>query len=183
MLAGASFFGKLNSSGKYKGETPEQRMYEGNITYSFTQGHGGSLFYPGITPQKWQDSTLNNLVAIDRAGMTVHSAAFPQFPAPTVHKMAMLMRNSVELYYKINSRPGCVKPNSKNFNFQAFIDDGSCDGLATNLSFGGVYQQCTKLTPDADLICNNHTQANPDTGAYSCRDPFKAILLQSELQE
>lgn len=182
-----SFFGKLNANGKYTGETTEDRTYEGNITYSFTQSHGGSLFYPGITLQKWQESTLNNLVPIDRAGMPLHfflnRAAFPQFPEPTVQKMAMLVCKAIKLYYKINSRPGCVKPDSKNFNFQANIDDGSCEGLATNLSFGGVYQQCTKLTEDADAICNVHSQANPDTGAYSCREPFKSILLQSELQE
>ncbi|XP_076126274.1 macrophage-expressed gene 1 protein-like isoform X1 [Alosa pseudoharengus] len=186
-LAGASFFSKLNIDGKSTGETAEARMYEGNITYSFTQGHGGALFYPGITLQKWQESTLNNLVAIDRAGMPLHfflnRAAFPHLPEPTVFKMATLVRQAAERYYKINSRPGCVKPDSKNFNFQANIDDGSCDGLATNLSFGGVYQQCSKLTPDADPICNDHAQANPDTGDYSCRESFRSILLQSEVQE
>ncbi|XP_051759824.1 macrophage-expressed gene 1 protein-like [Ctenopharyngodon idella] len=50
-------------------ETSETSSYQGNVTYSFTQSHGGALFYPGITLQKWQESTLNNLVAIDRSGL------------------------------------------------------------------------------------------------------------------
>lgn len=185
--ASANFFSKLNLSVGPKEATAEQRLYKASTTYSFTQTHGGALFYPGITLEEWQKSTLNNLVAIDRAGVPLHfflsRASFPHLPEPTVNRMAMFVSQAVERYYKINSRPGCVKPVSKNFNFQANVDDGSCDGPATKHSFGGVYQQCTTLTPDADPICQNHAQKNPDTGAYSCREPFKSIYLQSEVLE
>ncbi|XP_062382902.1 macrophage-expressed gene 1 protein-like [Sardina pilchardus] len=165
-------------------ETSETRSYEGNVTYSLTQSHGGASFYPGITLQKWQESTLNNLVAIDRAGLPLQyflsRAAFPNLPEPTVHKLATSVRKAIERYYAVNTRPGCVQQESQNFNFQANVDDGSCEGAATNLSFGGVYQQCTKLTQDADPICDALTQKNPNTGNYTCREPFTPTLLQSQ---
>ena len=187
--AAKNFFNKVsfNIDGKGSHETSETRSYEGNLTYSLTLSHGGALFYPGITLQKLQESTLNNLVAIDRAGMPLHyfltKAAFPDLPEPTIRKLATSVRQAVERYYSINTRPGCVKPDSQNFNFQANVDDSSCEGPATNLSFGGVYQQCTKLTPDADSICDAQAQKNPGTGNYSCPEPFTPTLLRSQVVE
>ncbi|XP_041956212.1 macrophage-expressed gene 1 protein-like [Alosa sapidissima] len=184
--AGFNFFNKVsfNIGSKDSYETSETRSYEGNVTYSLTQSHGGTLFYPGITLQKWQESTLNNLVAIDRAGMPLHyflsKAAFPDLPEPTVRKLAISVHKAIDRYYNINMRPGCVQQDSQNFNFQANVDDGSCEGAATNLSFGGVYQQCTQLTQDAGPICDAQAQKNPDTGDYTCREPFTPTFLQSQ---
>ncbi|XP_063050287.1 macrophage-expressed gene 1 protein-like [Engraulis encrasicolus] len=184
--AGLNFFNKVSfdiGSESVK-ETTETRGYAGNVTYSLTLSHGGASFYPGITLQKWQESTLNNLVAIDRTGLPIHyvlsKAAFPDLPEPTVRKLALSVRQAAQRYYIINTRPGCVKPESQNFNFQANVDDGSCEGAATNLSFGGVYQRCTQLTADARSICDAQDQKNPETGDYSCRDPYQATLLQSQ---
>lgn len=187
--AGLNFFNKVsfNIGSKDSHETSETRSYEGNVTYSLTLSHGGALFYPGITLQKWQESTLNNLVAIDRSGMPLHyflsKAVFPDLPEPTVRKLASSVRQAIDRYYTINTRPGCVMQDSQNFNFQANVDDGSCDGPATNLSFGGVYQQCAKLTEDADPICDAQAQKNLDTGDYTCGAPFTPTLLRSQIVE
>ncbi|XP_036434335.1 macrophage-expressed gene 1 protein-like [Colossoma macropomum] len=187
--AGANFFDKVkfDIGGKESQETSETRSYQGNITYSITLSHGGDLFYPGITLQKWQASTLNNLVAIDRSGLPLHyflnPSVFPDLPLPTVNKLALFVSQAIERYYKINTHPGCVKPDSKNFNFQANVDDNSCEGPSTNLSFGGVYQQCTPLTSDGDAICQELAEKNPATGSYSCQQPYTATLLRSETQE
>ncbi|KAI4885679.1 hypothetical protein NFI96_029497, partial [Prochilodus magdalenae] len=88
---------------------------------------------------------------------------------------------AIERYYKINTRPGCVKPDFKNFNFQANVDD-SCEGPSTNLSFGGVYMQCTPLL-DGDAICQELAVKNPATGSFSCQQSYTATLLLSETQE
>ncbi|KAI4895129.1 hypothetical protein NFI96_030607 [Prochilodus magdalenae] len=187
--AGANFFEKVkfDIGDKTTQETSETQSYQGNITYSITLSHGGALFYPGITLQKWQESTLNNLVAIDRSGLPLHyflnPLVFPDLPVPTVNKLALSVQRAIERYYKINTHPGCVKPDSKNFNFQANVDDDSCEGPSTNLSFGGVYQQCTALTSDGDAICQELTVKNPATGSFSCQQPFTATLLRSETQE
>ncbi|XP_046904058.1 macrophage-expressed gene 1 protein-like [Hypomesus transpacificus] len=187
--AGINFFNKVNFniSSKDAHETSETKGYQDNVTYSIVQSHGGVPFYPGITLQKWQESTSNNLVAIDLSGLPLHHFinhnTFPDLPCPTVDKLALSVSHAIRRYYAINTHPGCVKANSKNFNFQANVDDGSCVGPATNISFGGVFQQCTKLTPDADPICQAWDQKNPDTGNYSCRPPYQPTLLRSEVRE
>ncbi|XP_063050286.1 macrophage-expressed gene 1 protein-like [Engraulis encrasicolus] len=183
--AGMKFFEKLkfDIGTNVTFETSDTRTYTENVTYSVTLSHGGALFYPGITLRKWQDSTLNNLVAIDRRGLPIHyvlnKAVLPNLPEPSVRKLALSVQKAARRYYTVNRRPGCVKPDSKNFDFQANVDDGSCEGPAVNMSFGGVYQHCTELTSDAGPICDAQSQKNPDTGNYSCRAPFRATLLQS----
>ncbi|KAI4885677.1 hypothetical protein NFI96_029495, partial [Prochilodus magdalenae] len=187
--AGASFFKKVkfDIGGTTSQETSEMLNYESNITYSLTLSQGGALFYPGITLEKWQESTLNNLVAIDRSGLPLHyflsPSVFPDLPVPTVNKLALSVQRAIERYYKINTRPGCVKPDSKNFNFQANVDDDSCEGPSTNLSFGGVYQQCTPLTSEGNDICQELAVKNPATRPVSCQQPYTATLLLSERQE
>ncbi|KAK3540630.1 hypothetical protein QTP70_034374 [Hemibagrus guttatus] len=192
--AGASFFNKINFNigSKESHETSETREYQSNITYSITLSHGGALFYPGITLQKWQESTLNNLIAIDRSGLPLHfflnPSTFPDLPRPTVNKLALSVRMAIDRYYKINTHPGCVNPDSKNFNFQANVDDASCEGPSTNFSFGGVYQTCTPLRDgffmsEANDICQKLAVKNPATGSDSCQQPYTATLLRSEVQE
>ncbi|XP_031437773.1 macrophage-expressed gene 1 protein-like [Clupea harengus] len=184
--AGLSFFKVLKFDMDTK-ESQETLSYKTHLAHSLTQSHGGTSFYPGITLKTWQESTLNNLVAIDRAGLPLHyilnSATLPDLPETTVEKVAQSVRQAIELYYDVNKRPGCVNISSPNFNFQANVDDNSCVGPATNLRFGGVYQKCTKLTQDADAICAVQEQKNPDTGAFSCREPYFPTLLQSVLIE
>ncbi|XP_072243874.1 macrophage expressed 1, tandem duplicate 1 [Leuresthes tenuis] len=188
-LAGFNFFDKLKfdiSSQNTKQSTSLQ-TYQSNIQYSLIQSHGGIPFYPGITLQKWQESTRNNLVAIDRSGFPLHYFininTFPDLPSPTVGKVARTVSQAIERYYKVNTRPGCVDVSSKNFNFQANVDDNSCEGPATNLSFGGVYQKCEKVTPDADPICDALAQKNLNTGDFSCRVPYTPTLLRSEVRQ
>uniref|UniRef100_A0A673K1E5 Macrophage-expressed gene 1 protein n=1 Tax=Sinocyclocheilus rhinocerous TaxID=307959 RepID=A0A673K1E5_9TELE len=185
--AGLNFFDKLkfDISSKESQESSEIRGYQSNVAYSLMQSHGGALFYPGITLQKWEESTLNNLVAIDRSGLPIHyflnPTTFPDLPVPTVNKMASSVRQAAEQYYEVNKRPGCVNPDSQNFNFQANIDDASCEGPITNLSFGGIYQTCVSLKLDGNVICGETAQKNPATGDYSCPPYYYPTLLHSEI--
>ncbi|CAI5650061.1 unnamed protein product [Oreochromis niloticus] len=187
--AGLNFFDKLkfDISSQSAQQSSSLQTYQSNITYSLIQSHGGAPFYPGITLQKWQESTRNNLVAIDRSGFPLHyfinTNTLTDLPHPTIGKVALTISRAIERYYKINTRPGCVDVNSKNFNFQANKDDNSCEGPATNLSFGGVYQECVKLSSDADPLCDALAQKNPDTGGFSCRPPYSPTLLRSEVRQ
>lgn len=188
--AGLNFFDKLkfDISSQSTQQSSSLQAYQSNIRYSLIKSYGGGTpFYPGITLQKWQESTRNNLVAIDRSGFPLHyfinSNTMSDLPQPTVSKVAHSVSQAIERYYKINMRPGCVDINSKNFNFQANVDDASCEGPATNLSFGGVYQVCVPLTSDAGPLCDALAQKNPDTGAFSCRSPYSSTLLRSEVRQ
>lgn len=187
--AGFNFFDKLkfDISSKDSQSSSTLQTYQNNIQYSLMQSHGGIPFYPGITLQKWQENTMNNLVAIDRSGFPLHYFininTIPDLPQPTVSKVSLAVSQAIERYYKINMRPGCVDVNSKNFNFQANVDDSSCEGPATNLSFGGVYQECVQLSLDAGPLCDALAQKNPETGAFSCRPPYTPTLLRSEVRQ
>ncbi|XP_005722438.1 macrophage-expressed gene 1 protein-like [Pundamilia nyererei] len=129
--AGLNFFDKLkfDISSQSAQQSSSLQTYQSNIQYSLIQSHGGTTFYPGITLQKWQESTRNNLVAIDRSGFPLHyfinTNTLTDLPHPTIRKVALKVSQAVERYYKINTRPGCVDVNSKNFNFQANMDDNS----------------------------------------------------------
>lgn len=188
--AGFNFFDKLkfDISSQMTQQSAALQTYQSNIQYSLIQSHGGGTpFYPGITLQKWQESTRNNLVAIDRSGFPLHflinTNTLADLPQPTVGKVALRVSQAIERYYKVNTRPGCVDVNSKNFNFQANVNDNSCDGPATNLSFGGIYQECIKLSPDAGPLCDALAQKNPGTGDFSCRSPYLPTLLRSEVRQ
>ncbi|XP_068461492.1 macrophage expressed 1, tandem duplicate 1 [Clinocottus analis] len=188
--AGLNFFDKIkfDISSETTQKTSSLQGYQSNIQYSIIQSHGGGTpFYPGITLQKWQESTKNNLVAIDRSGFPLHYFlninTLPDLPPPTVSKVALAVAQAVERYYLINTRPGCVDVTSVNFNFQANVDDNSCKGPETNISFGGVYQACTHLSSDAGPLCDALAQKNLDTGDFSCRSPYSATLLRSEVRQ
>ncbi|XP_059193691.1 macrophage-expressed gene 1 protein-like [Centropristis striata] len=187
--AGFNFFAKLkfDISIPNTQQSSSLQTYQSNIKYWFIQSHGGTPFYPGIPLQKWQENIRNNLVAIDRSGFPLHNfintKTFPDLPPPTVGKVALAVSQAAERYYKVNTRPGCVDISSKNFNFQANIDDASCEGPATNLNFGGVYQQCVPLSTDAGPLCEALAQKNPDTGNFTCRSPYSATLLRSEVRQ
>ncbi|KAG7276139.1 hypothetical protein CRUP_011815, partial [Coryphaenoides rupestris] len=189
ILAGLNFFDKLkfDISSKDTTQSSALQTYQSNIHYSLTQSHGGIPFYPGMTLQKWQESTRNNLVAIDRSGLPlqyfINTKTFPDMPQPTVGKVALSVSQAIERYYTVNTLRGCVDVSSKNYNFQANVDDKSCQGPATNLSFGGVFQQCIELTADANPLCQTLAQKNPDTGDYSCRSPYIPTLLRSEVRQ
>lgn len=188
--AGLNFFDKLkfDISSRDSQQSSTLQGYQSNIKYSIIQSHGGGVpFYPGMTLQKWQESTRNNLVAIDRWGLPlqyfIKPRTFPDLPQPTVAKLSRSVRRAIERYYKVNTRPGCVDVNSQNFNFQANVDDKSCEGPATNLSFGGVYQSCVPISSDAGPLCDALAQKNPSTGDFSCRAPYAPTLLRSETRQ
>ncbi|XP_041643362.1 macrophage-expressed gene 1 protein-like [Cheilinus undulatus] len=187
--AGLNFFDKLkfDISSNSTQQSSSLETYRSKVQYSLIQSHGGIPFYPGITLQKWQESIKNNLVAIDRAGLPLHyfinTNTLPDLPQPTIEKVALSVSQAIERYYKINMRPGCVDINSKNFNFQANVDDSSCEGLANNLNFGGVYQECVPFSADAGPLCAPLAQKNLDTGDSSCSPPYIPTLLRSEVRQ
>ncbi|KAG2464055.1 macrophage-expressed gene 1 protein-like [Polypterus senegalus] len=185
---GMSFFNKINigfDAGVSKvAEDTLSKRYAGNVTHSLVQVYGSIPVYPGITLKTWQEGIFNNLVAIDRSGLPLHGIlnkeTLPDLAALTAEKVSQSVEKAIMMYYTVNQRPGCLKSDSLNFNFQANVDDGSCDGVATNFSFGGVYQVCTPLTSDAYQLCSSLEQKNPLTGSFSCPPTYNSIRLRTE---
>lgn len=94
-----------------------------------------------------------------------------------MYKVYDHVKRAVETYYEHNTHRGCTKDDSPNFCFQANVDDGTCEPVNTNFTFGGVYQTCNKT--GVDNLCNQMSQKNPLTGNYSCPLGYKATVLQS----
>uniref|UniRef100_A0A3Q2PNE0 Macrophage-expressed gene 1 protein n=1 Tax=Fundulus heteroclitus TaxID=8078 RepID=A0A3Q2PNE0_FUNHE len=162
------------------------KTYQSNIQYSLTQSHGGIPFYPGITLQKWQENTRNNLVAIDRSGFpinyVINSNMFPDLPQATVGKVARTVNKVIDCYYKINTRPGCVDIHSANFNFQANVMIIHVRTQPPTL----VSEECThsvQISPQMQIWFAKHwPRKNIATSDFSCRPPYIPTLLRSEVR-
>nr|XP_028593897.1 macrophage-expressed gene 1 protein [Podarcis muralis] len=188
--AGASFRKMLHFdiSTSVATENAFTQQYQDNLTSSRVESIGGVPFYPGITLKTWQESTTNQLVAVDRSGLPlpffITPGNLPGLPTPTVKRLSRTVASAISRYYTFNTYPGCIDPASPNFNFYANMDDGSCEGTMTNFTFGGVYQECAQLEgPDAAALCQDLEQRNPLTGDFSCPEGYDAIKLRSQLLE
>ncbi|XP_061079318.1 macrophage-expressed gene 1 protein-like [Conger conger] len=187
--ASTSFFKVVEFGLDFKSTNKLKNAYDDNTTYSLMLTQGGIPYYPGITLKKWQESISNNLVAQDRSGLPLpfflNRHTLPDMPDPTLLKLANAVSQAILRYYTINTHPGCTKPGSTNYNYQANVDDESCEGLTENLNLGGVFQQCTPLTPDRETqqMCQTLIQNNPQAGAMKCNPPYKQTRLRTEVKE
>lgn len=188
--AGAAFLNVVNFGleDSHASQNAFTKSYLSNRTDSRVQSIGGAPFYPGITLQAWQEGITNRLVAIDRAGLPLHffvnPDTLPDLPGPLVEKLSKTVETAVRRYYTFNTYPGCTDLSSPNFNFQANTDDGSCEGKATNFSFGGVFQECTQLSGhEAVQLCQDLRQKNPLTGALSCPAGYAPVRLLAQPRE
>ncbi|GFO28136.1 macrophage expressed protein 1-like protein [Plakobranchus ocellatus] len=100
-----------------------------------------------------------------------------------------MVKEAVQIYYKMNTYPGCTDRNAVNFSPQANADDGSCRRsgerpAAANdvIRFGGVYQTCNSSDPEADELCSGLRLINPSTGAFSCPIGYETIPLYSNVR-
>lgn len=182
--ASANFFGKVSFGTTFShgsSETDESGFVQ-NRTYSQVFTFGGPPFRPNFTISDWEDGVPDALVAIDRSGDPLHFAitpvTLPELPPVVVQEVYKLVFKSINRYYKINTRHGCTNLISPNFDFQANLDDGSCHAVATNFTFGGIYQTC-QVDPahDTEDLCGATAQENPLTGDYSCPEGYTSVHL------
>ncbi|KAM6160103.1 macrophage-expressed gene 1 protein [Erethizon dorsatum] len=171
----------------YSAEEALIKGYLSNRTNSRVLSIGGVPFHPGITLEVWQQGINNHLVAVDRAGLPLHffikPDMLPELPRPLVKQVSQMVEAAVRRYYDFNTYPGCTDASSPNFNFQANTDDGSCGGKTNNISFGGVYQECTQFSGRDLALCPNLEQKNPLTGNFSCPSGYTPVHLLSQTHE
>ncbi|KAM5247298.1 macrophage-expressed gene 1 protein-like [Ctenodactylus gundi] len=171
----------------YTSQNALTKGYLANRTNSRVQSVGGVPFYPGITLQVWQQGINNHLVAVDRAGLPLHffikPDTLPELPGPLVKKLSKTVEAAVRRYYAFNTHPGCTDASSPNFDFQANTDDGSCRGRMTNFTFGGVYQECDRISGGEADLCQSLEQRNPLTGDFSCPSGYSPVRLLSQIHE
>lgn len=188
--AGASFHNIVNFNINVSIGSGDEftNQYMSNRTNSRVESIGGLPFYPGITLKTWQESITNRLVAVDRSGLPLQffitPVNLPGLPSPTVKKLSKMVESAITRYYTFNTYPGCTNAASPNFNFYANTDDGTCEGTATNFTFGGAYQECVQMEgPDAPVLCQDLEQRNPLTGIFSCPEGYVSVHLKSQQLE
>ena len=185
----ASFLAKFSTTFTDSTTTDDIHVFINSRTNSKIVTLGGPPFTPDFTYDDWKNHIADALVAIDRSGDPLHFAITPatisDLPEVSVRRVADTVYRAIKRYYEVNTRRGCTDPNSPNFEFQANVDDGKCEPLQTNFTFGGIYQTC-RQTDGPENLCEvgapaDHippaNQVNPLTGAYSCPSGYMAVLL------
>ena len=188
--ASADFFGKVSLGASFSNShsVADTTKFLTNRTFSEVVTIGGPPFQSNFTLTDWERGVPDALVAIDRSGdplhFTVTPTSLPELPETTVRQISNIVYRAINRYYKVNTRLGCTDRNSKNFHFQANLDDGSCEPPNTNFTFGGVYQTCM-VDPQlaTENLCtggpNPAQQVNPITGDFSCPENYVAVKLHS----
>ncbi|KAK6993903.1 macrophage-expressed 1 protein [Biomphalaria glabrata] len=187
--ASASFLGIFHSSASYGHKTDDKvsDSYNKSLTHSVIRTLGGPLYRIGnMTLDEWTEGVDKNVVPMDRAGdplyFLVTPQTLPEVTPTTVYEVEKIVRETIELYYEMNTYRGCTKLGSPNFSFSANFDDGSCTARPTNVTFGGVYQTCAvyglKYFKHKNP-CERLTQVNPKTGSYSCPKSYMPVFLQT----
>ena len=188
--ASADFFGKVNleTSFSYQSSETDVNGFRSNRASSKVFTIGGPPFRPNFTVTDWENGVPDALVAIDRSGDPLHFAitpvTLPELPEITVQEVAKTVYKAINRYYKVNTRPGCMNVNAKNFNYQANLDDHTCEPTNTNFTFGGIFQTC-QVDPklNTEDLCNSGpdpaAQLNPLTGDFACPNGYTAVLLHS----
>nr|AMZ02448.1 macrophage expressed protein-like isoform 2 [Littorina littorea] len=188
ILAVASFnfygFLRMSLSTHYSTETSEEFK---STYYSMTKSsrvfsEGGSPVLPGnFTAATWAQSFNKDLVALDRSGNPLYyvitKEALPELSISVLQKVYEGVKQAVETYHLYNRIPGCVDPASPNFSPAANVNDDSCIQPSTNLTFGGMYQQCVPRYASVHEMCRWYNQVNPLTGAYSCPSGYSPVLI------
>ena len=187
--ASANFFNEIsfNSTFSYSTSQNDTKGFLSNRTYSEVYTWGGPPFRPGFTVTDWQNGVPDSMVAIDRSGDPLHyaitPAALPELPESTVYEVSDMVYKAISRYYKVNTRRGCTNVTSPNFDFQANVNDNSCEPQSTNYTFGGIFQTCEYDSFEYEDLCRSGPepveQTNPLTGTTTCGEPYNAVFLHS----
>ena len=186
--AGASFYQyvSVNIESEDSTSTEEMNLYRNHITHSKVTSYGGPSFQPkNFSLNDWVRGIPDTLATTGRSGKPLHfvinTNTLPNLPEITVFEVSKVVEDAIRCYYQGNGRLGCTDRNSINFDFQANVDDNSCDLPTNNFTFGGVYQTCVATAVHTNNLCSYSNdpkyQRNPLTGEYSCPPLYTPIKL------
>ncbi|KAE9547476.1 hypothetical protein FO519_009312 [Halicephalobus sp. NKZ332] len=134
---------------------------------------------------------IDELVAFSNEGIPIDTiittANLPLFSPDRIYILQDIIRNATKEYYERNTIRGCTEMSSPNFNYQANVDDNSCEPSNTTFQFDGVFQKCTPLSKKYIFFyiqtpswrCNGLTQVNPMTKGFTCQENYEPVLISS----
>jgi hypothetical protein len=129
----------------------------------------------------WLMSVPTKPVTIDRSGIPIQNIFtelnFPDVPAATLLKIRQKTEAVIHKYYTVNTYHGCMDPsNPRTFDYNANVNDRSCDDPNNPFSFGGFFQEGETRDGPVNI-------ANPLTGGYSCPKDFEPTMLVKHREE
>ena len=181
---GFLFFFQFHESltASYTSSSETKAELDKGTTSTHILTYGGPMFrFGNYSLTDWENGVRDHTVTIDRSGVPLHSVInsnnVPELPDSTLLAVMDYVYQAVARYYKVNTITGCMNSSSPKFNFQANLDDGSCNEERTTYHFGGIYQTCTTDGPDD--FCSSYRQTNPAlaTEGYTCPPNYTSILL------
>ena len=174
----------VNTKDEFSYAKTSLEKYLNNVLDSDIRTYGGPPMDPeNFTLSKWTTTIGNDLVAIDRNGFpldyVISTTTLPGLSASLVEEIVQNVRKAIFTYYRHNTYPGCTSPDAPNFSKIANLDDGTCHAPFTNLSFGGIYQECVaegNLIGNENL-CENLITKNPQTQTLACPTGYEKVYL------
>ena len=93
----------------------------------------------------------------------INPSNVPELPNILLAKTIQYISDAVITYYKTNTHSGCTDPLSPNFDFQANVEDNSCEVSRQAYTFGGVFQVCENYNGQSFDVCDAKSaqQTNP----------------------
>lgn len=164
----------------------ELEKYMNSVKNSDIRTYGGPPINPDFKLSEWTTTIGNDLVAVDRNGFpldyVITRTTLPELSESLVEEVVQSVRRAILSYFKHNTYPGCTNPEAPNFSKISNIDDGSCHEPFTNLSFGGVYQEChfQGSLLNNENLCDKLAIKNPQTQAFACPEGFEEVPLYNE---
>lgn len=135
-LSYADFFNTKFSYSKedYQNQYAE---YTRNTKSTKVNSHGGQLIdAANLNISNWVESIHSYPTAIDRSGVALPYVITPRhFPDVNQTILAILRREfseAIEQFNAVNIRRGCMNQFAPNFDYNANIDDKSCNATPTN---------------------------------------------------
>lgn len=180
-------FASASTKNEFSYTKAELEKYMNSVKNSDIRTYGGPAINPeNFTLSEWTTTIGNDLVAVDRNGFpldyVITRTTLPELSESLVEEVVQSVRQAISSYYKHNTYPGCTNPEAPNFSKISNIDDGSCHEPFTNLSFGGVYQEChfQGSLIDNENLCDKLAIKNPQTQAFACPEGFQKVPLYNE---
>ncbi|XP_061179323.1 macrophage-expressed gene 1 protein-like [Saccostrea echinata] len=184
--ASVSFFGiaSINTKTQYSHSKTTIEKYMKSIKNSDIRAYGGPPLSPeNFTLSKWTTAIGNDLVAVDRNGFpldyVISTASLPELSESLVEEIVQSVRSAISSYFLHNTYPGCTNPDAPNFSKISNLDDGTCHAPLTNLSFGGVFQECIfkGALINNENLCDKITTKNSQTQDFKCPVEFEKVVL------
>uniref|UniRef100_T1IS04 MACPF domain-containing protein n=1 Tax=Strigamia maritima TaxID=126957 RepID=T1IS04_STRMM len=129
----------------------------------------------------WEEGAkAEYVVAVDKSGdllsSLVTSSNFPNARNTTLTRVRQMFNDAIRDYYERNIHRGCTQPKSNNFEFEANIDDGSCNSV-TSSNYGNLEEIIKRQETEIRLLKQQmvHYESNHSMNIKDLEDKYVSV--------